>query len=172
MFLRYFILLILFLSSCHLFDRKNNNTLEFTLENSLEKDLHPYNLPLSVRFPIEDKQLGHFKIQVANELDGFVWHLKKGDNFQFVIEELGDDIQIYEDKVNKMLSLEFFESSIVKNEEDLLIIHINQSKDNEWYYITRKIEVKGIYFMISTLETGVQPNLYPKMLQTILSVRE
>lgn len=170
MFFRYSFLLILFITSCQLFDGKNNDALVFTSENSIEKDLHPYNLPLTVRFPLEDKQLGYFKIQVINELDGFVWYLKKGDNFQFVIEELGDDVQIYEDKIKKMLSLDFFASSVVKKEKDLLILHIHTSKDNEWYYITRKIEVKGIYFMISTLETGVHPNLYPKMLQTILSL--
>lgn len=170
MLLRYSIVLLLFLTSCHLIDKQDNNSLSFTAENSIEKDLRPYNLPLSVRFPIEDEQLGYFKIQVVNELDGFVWYFKKGNSFQFVIEELGDDNQIYEEKVNKMLSLDFFASAVVKKEEDLLILHIRQSKENDWYYITRRIEVKGIYFMISTLETGVQKELYPKMLQTILSV--
>ncbi|HRO76068.1 MAG TPA: hypothetical protein PLP27_07990 [Crocinitomicaceae bacterium] len=168
-FLCYFILCSIALPSCSIFSSSSDTEIEFTVTNSIEKDLSPYNLPLKVRFPIEDSTLGNFKIQIASELDGFVWHLKKGENFQFTIEEIGDDSQIYDDKIKRLLLIDFFAKNLITHTDDMFITKLVDGKEPH-YYISRKITVDEISFMITTLESGVKSSLYPKMLNTIKSV--
>lgn len=163
------IISLFLLVSCYSSGDDNDN-LQYTNLNSVEKDLRPYNLPFSIRFPIEDEVVGSFKIQVHNELDGFMWYLKKGDDFQFQIEELGDDVQLYEDKVNKLLSIDYFAKNVVINNPNYMVFRLNPKQENERYVILHKFEVDGINFMISTLEKGVKPIYYSRMLKTILSV--
>jgi hypothetical protein len=163
-----FLLICLFsFFSCQNESEKQNHA--YTLEDSILKDLRPYNLPLTVRFPVEDKFVGNYKIQISNELDGFVWYLKKGDNFQFKIEELGDDVQIYDDKISKLTSIDFFSKNIVEKQDNYIVFKLNPGKENESYLIIRKLETNGVCFVISTLERGIKPSLYPAMLKTILS---
>lgn|GEM_PF-7027191 len=168
----FFLVLVLIFIQLSCSDRENEKIIEYTDINSIEKDLRTYGLPLTVRFPIEDEVIGSYKIQVKNELDGFIWHLKKGEGFQFLIEELGGDEQLFDDNIDAMLSVDFFSSAVEKRTPDLFVFHLNKGEENEFYYITRKIKVNGIFFMISTLEEGVAPEYFERMLQTILSVKE
>lgn len=161
--------LFLFLASCNWLGGAKEYEEEYTVFNSIEKDLTAYHLPFSIRLPIEDASIGNFKTQVSNEMDGYVWHIKKGPDFQLVIEELGDDDRIYRDKVAKLSSIEFFAKNIVRQDKDLLVIRIDKENADDTYYITRVFKINEIYFMISTVEDGVKANLYSKMLQTIIS---
>lgn len=166
---------VLFLSALMLLScsaRENERIIEYTEVNSIEKKLQPYGLPLTVRFPVEDEVIGSYKIQVKNDLDGFIWHLKKGEGFQFLIEELGGDEQLFDDKINAMLSVDFFSSALEKRAPDFFVFHLNEGEENEFYYIMRKIKVNDIFFMISTLEEGVALEYFERMQQTILSVKE
>lgn len=168
-FIYYLIACSIALPSCSIFSSSNNDEIEFTVTNSIERDLSPYNLPLKVRFPIEDSTIGNFKIQIASELDGFVWYLKKGDDFQFIIEELGDDTQIYDDKIKRLLSIDFFTNNVLLHTDDMFVTKLLNEKE-PYYYIARKITVDEISYMITTPESGVKSNLYFKMLSTIKSV--
>lgn len=170
-FFYYLILYSITLSSCSIFSSSINDEIELTVTNSIEKDLSSYNLPLKVRFPIEDSLIGNFKIQIASELDGFVWYLKKGDDFQFVIEELGDDTQIYDDKIKRLLSIDFFAKNIVLHTDDMFVTKLSNEKE-PYYYIARKITVNEISYMITTPENGVKSSLYPKILSTIKSITD
>lgn len=164
----FFVLLFAFIA-CH--SETNKEETFFSKNNSIQKSLHPYNLPLIVQFPIEDEVIGNYKIQVRNELDGFIWYFKKGEDFQFSIEELGEDEQLFEDKINRLKSIDYFANSIIRNEKNLVIFHLNKKQKNEIYLIFRKVQSKGIYFMISTLESGIKPTFYSRMLSTILSIK-
>jgi len=142
-----------------------------TAENSVEKDLTSYGLPLKLNFPNDDSELGTYKIQVQNELDGFIWYLKKGNDFQFQIEELGEDTSFYNDRIDALTDIPYFSDAELLKTKDYIVFHINAGANDEAYLIYRKIIAKKTVYMASTPVAGVKPKLYTKMLQTILSIR-
>lgn len=157
-------------SSCE--NNQNGTNIVLNSTNSVQKDLSPYGLPLVFSVASNNNLLSNFKTQVFSEIDGFEWKVKKGEDFQFSIEEIGLDNQTFIDKKNAYLAIPYFSNQLIIDQDDLLIIGWNDDVENARFLIFRTIESKGIYYLIQTTEQGVGKSLYEDMKATIESVKE
>lgn len=158
------------------------NTLNSCVGNSIEKmikydqnnttqmSLSPYHLPLCVNIPDETSIIGQHKVEVKSTFDGFIWKINKGDQFRFQIEELGNDNQIFKDRVNEMLSIKYFSEKVVVRTDSLLILKYPNVISSASFYILKITKLSNVYYLISTEEKGISNDLYMYMLNTIESI--
>lgn len=135
-------------------------------------DFSNSNLPLKANLPLSDDTLGDFKVQIVNEMDGFIWQVKKGNEFHFQIEDIGVDSHIFNAKIEEMLMTEYMSKALTYQSDSLFVFQYPSSTPKKYsYYIIRRLITNEAHFIISNLETGVDEKYYYKMLQTIRSFR-
>lgn len=166
-------MLLLFLVTCT--NRPQSSYWETERFPSIEYSMIAEGLPLMINFPISDDTLGDFKIQVSSQLDGFVWQIKKGNDFQFQIEDIGMDAHIFDDKVHEILQMDLVKNNLLLQNDSMLVYRRKNIKTSVSYCIFRKVEINNAsnksYYIAMTDITGVPAENYHKMLQTLSSIR-
>lgn len=168
---RLILLLLLFFieASC---GREEVNATSSSSFKTVVVDLSSEGLPLKMDFPVSDTVLGNYRIQVINEMDGYIWQIQKGPNFKFQIEDIGVDTHIFDNKIREILLTDFMKQSLISQSDSMFVFQLKNRYDSQMnsYFILKKVISEKGCFIVSTEEKGVPEKYYARMLESIRSM--
>jgi len=147
--------------------------------------LDKFAIPATIMLPDETSSIGASTQTMVTHEDGdFKWEVQQGPNFQFRIDDWGDDEQILEAEKEKIKSIHFYDINYLKNTQNLLVYERklnvsgskNTPKDVGKEHITFHIffmkKIKGIVYTFKSSDEGVPKRIIELLEASFQSIRE
>lgn len=156
------------LTACTDSEEKNDEqVIDEALLDFNEFSLKPYDIPATILLPDETSNIGaSTKTEVKHTEGDFMWDLKVGPNFEFVINDWGDDKEILNAEVKKLKDLEFYNVKFIKKTPKTLIYERtlkvdgkkNASKkvgvEHKTYHLFMTKVINDIIYVFETRDAG------------------
>lgn len=147
--------------------------------------LKEFDIPATILLPDETSNIGaSTKIEVLHTEGDFIWDLKVGPNFEFVINDWGDDKEILNAEVKKLKDLEFYSVKFLKKTPNTLLYERtlkvdgkkNASKkvgvQHKTYHLFMTKVINNIIYVFETRDGGSTKEIVELQEKCVNSIKE
>jgi hypothetical protein len=144
-----------------------------------------YGLNINMMLPDETANIGaSTKPQVKHDLDGFKWEIEIGPNFEFIIDDFGEEKEKVSEKMTNLKSVHFMEVNYLVNEKDFIVYEtklkiageksspITNMKEHVSYHVYAQKTIDGYTYVFRSREEGFPKNIIEIMAKSFRSIKE
>lgn len=177
----YFLLLILFITSCGSKQDKENKVKSNKLDyyQYFSFDLSQYDIPATIMLPDETVGIGtSFVPEVKHNEADFLWEINIGPSFVFLIEDYGDLNNLVSTQKTKLMDSKnsIYTITFLVNEPDLLIyerkIKETSGSSPSTFHAYAQKKINGVYYEFKTIDSGYSKAVINCFEKSFRSVKE
>lgn len=144
-----------------------------------------YGLNINMMLPDETANIGaSTKPEVKHELDGFKWEIEIGPNFEFIVDDFGEEKEKVSEKMANLKNVHFMEVNYLLKEKDFIIYEtklkiagekkspITSLKEHISYHVYAQKTINGYTYVFRSREEGFPKNIIEIMAKSFRSVKE
>lgn len=184
------LLLICFFCFLQLGCKRGNNTgenldQEVYLYDFSTFDLKPFGLKATIKLPDVTANIGaSTKPEVIHEEDGFKWEVNVGPNFQFFIDDYGEEKDKILEKKDQLKQLDIFTINYLVDQPDLIVYQtklvvsgeksspITNEKEHISYHVYAQKTIDNYTYIFRSREDGYPKNIIDIMTKSFNSIEE
>lgn len=144
-----------------------------------------YGLNINMMLPDETANIGaSTKPEVKHDLDGFKWEIEIGPNFEFIIDDFGEEKEKVSEKMANLKSMHFMEVNYLVNEKDFIFYEtklqvkgeesspITNLKEHVSYHVYAQKTIDGYTYVFRSRQEGFPKNIIEIMAKSFRSIKE
>ena len=144
-----------------------------------------YGLDINMMLPDETANIGaSIKPEVKHDLDGFKWEIQIGPNFEFVIDDFGEEKEKVSEKMANLKNVHFMDVEYLINEKDFIVYEtklkisgeksspITNLKEHISYHVYAQKTIDGYTYVFRSREEGFPKNIIEIMAKSFRSIKE
>lgn len=177
----YFLLFILFISSCGSKQDKENKVKSNKLDyyQYFNFDLSQYDIPATIMLPDETVGIGtSFIPDVKHVQADFLWEVNIGPSFVFLIEDYGELNNLVYNQQTKLMDSKnsIYTIKFLVKEPELLIYERKIKEADEsspsTYHAYAQKKINGVYYEFKTVDSGYSKTVIDCFEKSFRSIKE